>query len=293
MSSDKKENQVAAIPAEVGKTCDPYDGEQERYERTLGDERLDVELPSEAVGCPEDYLAAVAYSGSRLEGFAEYTQDMISAIMQNLITKYVFIRDTYKFTTAFSQASLEDFISKLIPLIKTNVQLNNYVNDEKINNLAVAIGNDIANHPAFNSDRYISLTTMIIEELIPDFNPTLTSYREQYISQMKEMVIPNMVEDVMIHFNSPEDNIDDILGFIADDQPDAQKYKIVKNDDKQYTIVIFGIEDGVNRVIPALYVLDEIHNNGEKSYKLTSRVTTDEEVSELLDMYVDSSRWSL
>jgi hypothetical protein len=111
---------------------------------------------------------------------------------------------------------------------------------------------------------------------------------------MKTLVIPNMVEDVMINFNSPKGNVDDILGMIATDMPDAEKYKIVKTDDNEFIIVIFGVEDGQTVYIPAVYVLKETETpEGDYSYDVTSRVSSQDEVDSLLTIYCDSSRWKI
>ena len=313
--SDKIEEQevVAAIPAEIGKTCDPYDGEQEAYENGLGNEVTVGRGTTNPVleVFPTETQLAVQEVVNSLPGLDNYAQDQLPVIMQNLITKYVFIKTNYKFILDFNNGSIGsdnkprvervmnteavvEFADKLLPLLENTISLNDFMTSDKLPVLASFIADQVSTMEEFTTKNYLDLFDVIIDFVIPDANPSLVSYKEQYRDQMKSLVIPNMVEDVMITFNSPKGNVDDILGIISTDMPDAEKYKIVKTGDKEYTIVIFGSEDGHAVYIPAVYVLKETETlEGNYNYNVTSRVSSQEEVDSLLTIYCDSTRWKI
>lgn len=331
MSDKIEEQEVAeAIPAEVGETCDPYDGEQEAFENGLGnevtvgmdfchgDDTLD-NISSIGRGTtnpvlevfPTETQLAVQEVVNSLPGLDNYVQDQLPVIMQNLITKYVFIKTNYKFILDFNNGSVGsdnkprvervmnteavvEFADKLLPLLENTISLNDFMTSDKLPVLASFIADQVSTMEEFTTKNYLDLFDVIIDFVIPDANPSLVSYKEQYRDQMKSLVIPNMVEDVMITFNSPKGNVDDILGIISTDMPDAEKYKIVKTGDKEYIIVIFGSEDGHAVYIPSVYVLEETETlEGNYNYNVTSRVSSQEEVDSLLTIYCDSTRWKI
>ena len=331
MSDKIEEQEVAeAIPAEVGETCDPYDGEQEAYENGLGNEVTvgmdfchggDTIDNISSIGrgttnpvlefYPTETQLAVYNAVTSLPGLDNYAQDQLPVIMQNLITKYVFIKTNYKFILDFNNGAIGsdnkprvgrvmnteavvEFADKLLPLLENTISLNDFMTSDKLPVLASFIADQVSTMEEFTTKNYLDLFDVIIDFVIPDANPSLVSYKEQYRDQMKSLVIPNMVEDVMITFNSPKGNVDDILGIISTDMPDAEKYKIVKTGDKEYIIVIFGSEDGHAVYIPAVYVLKETETlEGNYNYNVTSRVSSQEEVDSLLTIYCDSTRWKI
>ena len=371
MSDKIEEQEVAeAIPAEVGETCDPYDGEQEAFENGLGNEvtvgidfahgddtlsHLDIvgncggdkmctkimpdgelremslgevqsvfdnnEVTEVSIGrgttnpalevFPTETQLITHEVVNSLAGLDNYAQDQLPVIMQNLITKYVFIKTNYKFILDFNNGSIGsdnkprvervmnteavvEFADKLLPLLENTISLNDFMTSDKLPVLASFIADQVSTMEEFTTKNYLDLFDVIIDFVIPDANSPVINYKEQYKDQMKSLVIPNMVEDVMITFNSPKGNVDDILGIISTDMPDAEKYKIVKTSDKEYTIVIFGSEDGHAVYIPAVYVLKETETlEGDYNYNVTSRVSSQEEVDSLLTIYCDSTRWKI
>lgn len=344
MSDKIKEELVAGIPAEVGETCDPYDGEQEAYESGSSNEVSDCvkvnsdgdvrEMTQGEIQAVFDTAANDATIGrgttnpvfeiyptetqiathavvSNLPGLDNYAQDQLPVIMQNIITKFVFIKNNYKFILDVSNGEIYsdnkpgvervinteavvEFGVKLLPLLESTISLNDFMTSDKLPVLASFIADQVSVIEDFTIKNYTDLFDVIIDFVIPDSNPSVVSYKEQYRDQMKTLVIPNMVEDVMINFNSPKGNVDDILGMIATDMPDAEKYKIVKTGDGEFIIVIFGVEDGQTVYIPAVYVLKETETlEGDYSYDVTSRVSSQDEVDSLLTIYCDSSRWKI
>lgn len=285
--TDKIEEQVAAIPAEVGEVCDPYDGEQEAYlreEKTLS-EVTEFTMPITV--------------GDVDHGFQ--TQDNLVYFLDMLIKQYLVLR--VKYHCGIKDADKLNIKDKLSETFRKAITLNSLVTEENIDTLLEDVCNKITNDLEFTVEFFTELASMILDRTIDVSDTAVTidlnrSYKSEYIQQLKESALPNIMEDVRIYFNSPKidnDFLQDLLDIIVEEQPDAIKYRIVKTSTEgDVETYKFILSSALGEFLPLYYKLKlEIKNEQHVEHSLVSFACSNDDITALLNLYLDIDRWSL
>lgn len=310
---DETLDQVAAISAEVGKCCDPYDGEQEAYENSIGrgfskpviyiDTEIE-ELTQDDIASLEDTIVTdkLDFTAVEVQDHGFQTQDNLVYFLDMLIKQYLVLR--VKYHAGVEGADKLSLVDKLKDTFTKAITLNNITNEETVEILLQDVCDVISNEMSFTVAFYSSLAQLILDRTIDVSDTASTrdlnaSYKAEYMKQLTESALPNMLEDLRIYFNTPkidQAHLQDILDIIVDEQPDCVKYRMVKlpNEDNIEVYKIVLILEDIS-FAPVIYKLklefkDDTGNVIERT--LASFVATTEDIKGLLDLYMDVNRWS-
>ena len=228
------------------------------------------------------------------------TQDNLVYFLDMLIKQYLVLR--VKYHCGIEDADKYNITDKLKESFTKAITPNNIVNDETIEILLYDVCTVITQEMTFTVAFYSSLAQMILDRTI-DVSDTATTqdlniaYKTEYMKQLTESALPNMLEDLRIYFNTPKIDqtyLQDILDIIVDEQPDCVKYRVVRldneNDIEVYKFIL-TLED--SSFAPVIYKLKlEMKNENMVERTLAPFAATAEEVNELLNLYTDVNRWS-